>query len=58
MTVAMHERGVRLFVEATPGGSLTRLVGAAFPGVRAVAIDDIGVGSSALLATRHTSPGS
>ena len=58
MTVALHERGVRLFVEATPGDSLTRLVGTAFPGVRAVAIDDIGVDSSALLATRHTSPGS
>jgi malonate decarboxylase epsilon subunit len=58
MTVALHERGVRLFVEAAPGGSLTRLVGAAFPGVRAVALDDIGVDSSALLAIRHTSRGS
>jgi malonate decarboxylase epsilon subunit len=58
MATALHERGVRLFVEVAPGHSLTRLVGSAFTGVRAVAIDDVGVDSSALLAARHTGQGS
>jgi malonate decarboxylase epsilon subunit len=54
MTTALYERGVRLFVEAAPGHGLARLAGSAFRGVRAVAIDDIGIDSSALLAARHT----
>jgi malonate decarboxylase epsilon subunit len=54
MATALHERGVHLFVEVSPGGSLTRLVATAFPDVRAAAVDDVGVESAATLAARVT----
>jgi malonate decarboxylase epsilon subunit len=53
MTTALHERGVRLFVETSPGSSLTRLAKAAFPGARAAAVYDIGMDSATALAWRY-----
>jgi malonate decarboxylase epsilon subunit len=55
MATALHERGVDLFIETSPGGSLTRLVATAFPAVRAAAIDDVGLESAGTLAARLAS---
>jgi malonate decarboxylase epsilon subunit len=57
MTTALRERGVGLFIETSPGGSLTRLVTTAFPAVRAAAIDDVGLDSAVTLAARHAGGG-
>ena len=54
-TTLLYELGVRLFVELPPGRVLTDLATAAFPEVRAIAVDDAGVGSAATLIARHRS---
>lgn len=51
-TTALYERGVRLFVETSPGVVLTHLAAAAFPQARALAIDQSGIDSARLLLHR------
>lgn len=46
------EMGANMFVEAVPGHVLTDLARAAFPRVRVIALDDVGVQSAASLARR------
>jgi malonate decarboxylase epsilon subunit len=46
------EMGVNTFVEVIPGHVLTDLARAAFPRVRAIALDDVGAQSAASLARR------
>ncbi|MFD7921417.1 ACP S-malonyltransferase [Streptomyces sp. NPDC059740] len=48
-TTALYERGVRLFVEAPPGTTLTRLAAGAFPDVRSLAVAEGGVDSAVVL---------
>ena len=49
-TVLLHERGVRLFLQAPPGTVLADLAAAAFPDARCLAIAASGLGSAAFLA--------
>lgn len=49
---ALYERGVRLFLEVSPGDVLARLASTSFPDVRAHACDQIGLESMLALA-RH-----
>jgi malonate decarboxylase epsilon subunit len=51
-TTLLVESGAALLVEAAPGRVLADLARAAFPGVRAVAFEDAGAASAALLAAR------
>jgi len=51
-TTMLVELGATLFIEAVPGHVLTDLAGAAFPHVRAIALDDVSTASAAALARR------
>jgi malonate decarboxylase epsilon subunit len=50
----MYERGVRLFVELSPGRVLTALVATAFPDARAVACAETRIGSVCALVHRES----
>ncbi|MFC7448066.1 ACP S-malonyltransferase [Rhodococcus daqingensis] len=51
-TTALYERGVRLFLEVSPGSALTRLAAAAFPDARAQSFDENGLASVMALVHR------
>lgn len=52
-TTVLRELGARLFVELPPGRTLTGLAEAAFPCVRAVAVDEVRLDSVAALVARE-----
>jgi malonate decarboxylase epsilon subunit len=52
----LYELGVRLFIEPPPGKVLSRLAQQAFPGARAIGVEDMQLDSILLLAGRERRP--
>ncbi len=54
-STVLYERGARLFIEPPPGQVLSRLARAAFPDTRSVAMEETGMETALLLASRERS---